>query len=118
VLGTSCDGNTAKVRKGNAPDAQSLAKSWFKGFEQRDNWIGQHVDTDTGIPLAFAIRTTNLITAYSARKIICRWTMNMLVAQECATTPEDHTVGQERCNERCGIFYNKIFQAWEEVPVP
>jgi hypothetical protein len=43
----------------DAPDAQSLAKGWVEGFKQLDNWIGLHVETDTGMPLAFAIRTTN-----------------------------------------------------------
>jgi hypothetical protein len=28
-----------------------------KGFEILDNWIGLHVDNDTGMPMAFAIRT-------------------------------------------------------------
>jgi hypothetical protein len=42
----------------DAPDVQTLAKSWVKGFEQLDNWIGLHVDVETGMPLAFAIRIT------------------------------------------------------------
>jgi biotin operon repressor len=40
----------------NAPDAQDLSKNWVKGFEILDNWIGLHIDVDSGIPLAFAIR--------------------------------------------------------------
>jgi hypothetical protein len=38
------------------PDAHTLSKNWVKGFEILDNWIGLHVDKDSGIPLAFAIR--------------------------------------------------------------
>jgi hypothetical protein len=41
----------------DAPDARALAKCWIKGFEQLDSWIGLHIDSETRMPLAFAIRT-------------------------------------------------------------
>ncbi|KAG7369934.1 hypothetical protein IV203_027688 [Nitzschia inconspicua] len=39
-----------------APDAHTLSKDWTKGFRILENWIGRHVDTKTGVPLAFAVR--------------------------------------------------------------
>jgi hypothetical protein len=40
-----------------------LSKNWVTGFEILDNWIGLHMDTDSGIPLAFAIRVGSADTA-------------------------------------------------------
>jgi hypothetical protein len=47
----------SKIPATNAPDAQILSKNRVKGFEILDTWIGLHIDNDTGMPLAFAIRT-------------------------------------------------------------
>ena len=45
-----------KDPKSGEPEAMTISKNWVKGFEILEQWIGNHVDDVTNMPLAFVIR--------------------------------------------------------------